>query len=178
MSSNDFTSHDRIYVTPLPKADLVGRLRQHADAEIHNKLRYIVRADKLMRAAADRISSLESELHRHHASLFMRATQLAGEPFVPVELAHSIAMDVSPIRDRSLGHGPKPGSVACRLEITRDCSCNGRSTAVTSPNRTEPRLPGPQRTSVAAQPSAPRGSAAVCPGMVAHPPASINCLFL
>ena len=123
MSSNDFTSHDRIYVTPLPKADLVGRLRQHADAEIHNKLRYIVRADKLMRAAADRISSLESELHRHHASLFMRATQLAGEPFVPVELAHSIAMDVSPIRDRSLGHGPKPGSVACRLEITRDCSC-------------------------------------------------------
>ena len=175
MSSNDFTSHDRSYVTPLPKADLVGRLRQHADAEIHNKLRYIVRADKLMRAAADRISSLESELHRHHASLFMRATQLAGEPFVPVELAHSIAMDVSPIREQIAGPRAKNQG---RLPVGSRSRATVHATAVTSPNRTEPRLPGPQRTSVAAQPSAPRESAAVCPGMVAHPPASINCLFL
>ena len=64
MSSSDFISYDRPCLTALPAADLVGRLRQHADAEIHNKLRYIVRADKLMRAAADRISMLESELHR------------------------------------------------------------------------------------------------------------------
>ena len=132
MSSNDFTSHDRSYVTPLPKADLVGRLRQHADAEIHNKLRYIVRADKLMRAAADRISSLESELHRHHASLFMRATQLAGEPFVPVELAHSIAMDVSPIREQIAGPRAKNQG---RLPVGSRSRATVHATAVQRPLR-------------------------------------------
>ena len=87
MSSSDFISYDRPYLTALPAGDLVGRLRQHADTEIHNKLRYIVRADKLMRAAADRISMLESELHRRacqgHLGAFHDREELATADLRP-----------------------------------------------------------------------------------------------
>lgn len=68
----------RAYLAALPADDLIDRLRQHADAEIDNTLRYVVSADQLMRQAADRISMLEAEIVEASAKP-MRERSLAAD---------------------------------------------------------------------------------------------------
>lgn len=52
----------RAYVGALPTDELVDRMREHADAEIDNNLRYVVATDDLLWLAADRIAMLEAAL--------------------------------------------------------------------------------------------------------------------
>lgn len=81
--TDGFTVCIRAYLAALPADDLIDRLRQHADAEIYNTLRYVVGADHLMREAADRISMLEAELAEAPAKQ-LRERNLATESRVPL----------------------------------------------------------------------------------------------
>jgi hypothetical protein len=73
----------RAYLAALPSDDLIDQLRHHADAEIHNTLRYIVGADRLMREAADQIAMLEAELVEDPAKP-LRERNLAAESRGPL----------------------------------------------------------------------------------------------
>ena len=52
----------RAYLGALPADGLIERLRKHADAEATSNVCFMVTPDQLMSAAADRISSLETDL--------------------------------------------------------------------------------------------------------------------